>query len=76
MAQLILTIPDAVVGEVIDVFAAAHDWKATDGDKAAFCKRVLIDIIMGVLEAKRGSDAAEAARTQAVAQVRAAVKIT
>lgn len=76
MAQVVLTIPDAVINDVIDVYAAAHGYKPTDGDKAAFCKRVLIANIMGVLEAKHGSDAAEAARADAVAQVRAAVKIT
>lgn len=76
MAQLILNIPDAVINDVITVYAAAHQWTPEKGDKAAFCKAILIEGIMQVLRGKYGSDAAESARLAAVAQVNANVKIT
>jgi len=76
MAQLVLNIPDPVVNDVIDVFAAAHGWEPADGDKAAFCKKQLIEIIMQVLRTKYGGDAAEEARSTAISQVNAAVNIT
>lgn len=47
MPQVVLDIPAAVANRVMDAIAARHGYNAlTDGTKAAFCKKFIIELVM------------------------------
>lgn len=77
MAQIVITIPDSRVQRVVDAVARRHGWTTASGvTKAEFAKKVLIDIILGVVVAEEGEQAAEAARAAAEQKARAEIVIS
>jgi hypothetical protein len=72
MAQIQITIPDAVLPRVVDAFAATYGYQPTiDGapnpeTKAAFAKRQVIAFIKRTVADREAGAAADAARSTAV----------
>jgi hypothetical protein len=70
--------PDDLAPQVIEAYAKAFGWRSVsqDGEVNGYARAKLIESIMDTICAQRGATAAETARAQAIAQVRAAVTIT
>lgn len=70
MANITITIPDAVLQRVLDAVAATRNYNpATDGTKAQFARAVLIAWLKGIVVDHEGNvatnNAAASARTTA-----------
>lgn len=49
MAKITLEMPDEVIPRVINAFAESYDWNPRKGNKADFAKKMMINIIRGVV---------------------------
>lgn len=82
MAQLSITIPDAVAARVNNAFADAYGYQATiNGQpnpqtKAQFAKARVIDFIRAVVRGQESNVASEAARVTAISDADAAINLT
>ena len=61
MAQLTFNIPDPVVDEVIDTLAVHYEYTVEDGNKNAFVKGKLRDLIVRMYRMARSEQARDAA---------------
>lgn len=77
MAQITVTIPDAVLPRVLDAFAVRYGWNAAGGQtKAQFAKAKLIDFTRDVVRLHETATAAETARSAASAGVDTDIVLT
>jgi hypothetical protein len=68
MANIQVSVPDAVINRVLDAFATQYGWKATSGlTKAQFARRVVADFVKAVVKGYEARLAADAARVTAEA---------
>lgn len=67
MASFTLTVPDALVPDLLDAFADMYGYDAeTDGTKANFAKSKIRDYVKEVYKAHQATISAEAARQSAI----------
>lgn len=67
MATFTLTVPDALVPDMLDAFAALYGYDAaTDGTRANFAKGKIRDYVKEVYTAHQATIGAEAARQSAI----------
>lgn len=77
MAQVIITIPDAVLPRVLDAVAARYSYNAQNGQtKAQFAKSQVIAMLKDAVLWYEGTQAAQTAQQTAVTQVNAEVTLT
>lgn len=80
MAEIKITIPDPVVGRLIDAIALEYDYvrtKLSSETKGQFAKRMLIeDWAKRILREQEGRNAGEAARATAASAADSQVSIT
>lgn len=83
MAQITVTIPDAVLPRVLAAFAASYGYQATmpggapnPQTQAQFAKQKLADYVKAVVTAYEASQAAEGARTSAVNTANTDIAVT
>lgn len=74
MASITITIPDAVVNDVLDAFAVTYGWTADSGlTKAQFARARTADYIKNVYKNHLSSLALQQAQTNVDTQVNAVV---
>ena len=62
MAQIIIDIPNPVVTRVLDAIASEYNYNAgTDGTKAAFAKKQVIEFLKRTVKGSEGSVAVKTA---------------
>jgi len=77
MATVSVTIPDAVLGRVLDAIAAAYGYDAAkDGTKAAFAKKQVARFVAETVRAHEATVAADTARDTAATKATTEVVIT
>lgn len=77
MAQVSITIPDAVLSRVLDAIATAYSYNsATDGTKAQFARRQLALWVMNTVRSVEANLAAETSRQTALTRADAEVVVT
>lgn len=70
MANLQITIPDAMLPRVLDAFASTYGYRPTDGTRAQFARKKLAEHVRGVVQSYEVQKASEqAAQTAADAAV-------
>lgn len=77
MADITITIPNAVLSRVLDAVSVRFGYNAaTDGTKAAFAKKQLIIWVKDIVRSHEGSAAGAAAQQAASESVDADITIT
>lgn len=77
MAQLTITIPDDQVTRVFDAVAATYSYvPATDGTKAQFGRKVVMNFIKEIVKAYEATAAAEVARVAALNAAEAEITLS
>lgn len=62
MAQITITIPDAVAGRVVDAMAARYGWTTETGlNKTQFAKRIIVNLLKETVKMHESDIASRAA---------------
>ena len=70
MAQITIDIPVGAVSRVLDAIASEYNYNAaTDGTKAVFAKKQVVEFLKRTVKEAEGSAAAKAAQSTVVSDV-------
>jgi hypothetical protein len=76
MANITITIPDAVVNRVLDAVASRYNWTADLGTKAQFAKAVLIRLLKDSVKQYESNAVIQQAQTTLNQQIDTDIVIT
>lgn len=77
MASITITIPDAVVGRVLDAIAVRYSWSTETGlTKTQFAKRIIVNLLKETVKMHESEIASKAAAQTAGEAVESEIDIT